>query len=465
MGEVADQSERRSGLAHADPSFRHYTQRDRDRVLYSEAFRRLGGVTQVVTGQPTLSLHNRLTHSLKVEQVAVALARKLTHDSPELAGHIDLGAIQTACLAHDLGHPPFGHAGEVALHEYLTCEKHRENPRQIDRRREDPCHDCKLEDGFEGNAQTFRILTALSAHRSRDDVEKSFGLDLSRASLAAATKYPWLRGGNPDKVRKWGAYDCDSEALLWAIGNSSGSPTLNAQIMDWADDIAYAVHDIEDFYRVGIVPIDDYKPATTRLEDFLRYVESDEVLGKQSDDVRDALSELTVFLPNSRYEARTEDLIALDLMRGRLITQFVNGASFDSATKKIVIDPLVKSLNAILKQFVWYHVIDAPELGSIQHGQQRLLQELCEILIVSARRAYNTGTDAEPSEKDLRRLPHGLTFAVEIIRSQEYPLALEARLTRAVVDYVASLDDLQAYNLHAVLHGRTDGPPLLLRSK
>ena len=123
--------------------YRNPAQRDRDRVLYSGAFRRLGGVTQVVATSETLLVHNRLTHTLKVAQVARRLAEKIVSGTPEAdlaaAGGVDPDVVETGALAHDLGHPPFGHIAEDELQKILD-ERH-------------------LVDGFEGNAQSFRIVT------------------------------------------------------------------------------------------------------------------------------------------------------------------------------------------------------------------------------------------------------------------------------------------------------------------
>lgn len=239
------QRERRSGLsADDDSSFRTPTVRDRDRILYAEAFRRLGGVTQVATGTPDMALHNRLTHSLKVEQVGVGLATKLNH-GVSAAKQIDPGAVAAACLAHDIGHPPFGHAGEQELNALVVCPAHREGTgtvRTPEQRKVAPCAHCLLEDGFEGNAQTFRILTALAVHRENES--EVIGLDLTRLALQAVSKYPWARGQNVEKPKKWGAYDCDRTALAWVQEDLGTERSLLAHVMDWSDDVAYAVHDI-----------------------------------------------------------------------------------------------------------------------------------------------------------------------------------------------------------------------------
>jgi dGTPase len=217
------------------PSTRTETQRDRDRILYSSAFGRLAGITQVASSAPGATFHNRLTHSFKVGQVARRLAERLKVEEPgiDLVDKLDVDATEAAALGHDLGHPPFGHIGEQVLAEEMAEAG-----------------------GFEGNAQSFRIVNRLAM---RDP--EHLGLNLTPVTLNGMLKYPWLPGekpGEPD-AREFGAYWSDREAFLAAQGASTVRPrqrTLEAELMDWSDDITYAVHDLEDFYRVGLVPLE-----------------------------------------------------------------------------------------------------------------------------------------------------------------------------------------------------------------
>lgn len=207
-------------------------QKDRDRVLYTSSFRRLAEITQVVAADTSHVFHNRLTHSLQVAQVGRRLAERLLVLCPDeavQAGGLDPDVVEAACVAHDLGHPPFGHIAETELN-----------------------HAAAAIGGFEGNAQSFRIVTKLSQHSPLHR-----GLDLTRATLAAILKYPWMKDQNPEKLEKWGAYASEKKDFDFATALLPASKvrTVEAEVMDWADDITYSVHDLDDFFRAHKIPL------------------------------------------------------------------------------------------------------------------------------------------------------------------------------------------------------------------
>jgi dGTPase len=230
---------------------------DRDRILYSSPWQRLAGVTQVVTPEAGGALtHSRLTHSLKVAQLARSIAELLLGRSDErpnllVLGGLDADVAEACALAHDLGHPPFGHLGEGVLDEFARGK-------------------LALRDGFEGNAQTFRIVARLDKRSPRYT-----GMDLTAATRCAVLKYPWARVErdrddeshhlrlDADPVydlhwTKFGYYHEEEVDFRQAgsIPKVEGElQSVEAAIMDLADDITYALHDLQDFYFAGFLPI------------------------------------------------------------------------------------------------------------------------------------------------------------------------------------------------------------------
>ena len=376
--------------------------RDRARVIHSAALRRLAAKTQVAVPWENDFQRTRLSHSLECAQIGRELGESLGAD-PDL--------LETACLSHDMGHPPFGHNGEEALAAVAES--------------------CG---GFEGNAQSFRLLTRIEA-KTVDSNGKSIGLNLTRASLDAATKYPWARAENP---RKFGVYDDDVEIFNWVrTGAPAGRKCIEAQIMDWSDDCAYSVHDLEDAIFAGQVKVSNFE------RDFdILYTEM--VDGYKSDASKDeaaaALSRLQQlscwpkdFDRSHRALARLKDSTS------QLIGRFVLAAEIE--TRKVHGDGSLTRYSAnleipreqvievdFLKAIAGHYLINAAASQERYGKQQIVIQELVEMLFTAA-----------PSELDP-------IFTEDWKRASND----EERL-RVVVDQIASLTDPGAYALHAHL--------------
>jgi dGTPase len=379
--------------------------RDRARVIHSAALRRLAAKTQVAVPWENDFQRTRLSHSLECAQIGRELGESLGAD-PDL--------LETACLSHDMGHPPFGHNGEEALAEVAA-----------------PCG------GFEGNAQSFRLLTRIEAKTVSPD-GKSLGLNLTRASLDAATKYPWARAENP---RKFGVYDDDTEIFNWVReGAPAGRKCIEAQIMDWSDDCAYSVHDLEDAIFAGQVSVSNFD------NDFdILYTEMVSGYGSDAskEEVAAALTRLQALSCWPATFDRTHRALArLKDTTSQLIGRFVLAAELE--TRKVHGDgPLTRySANLeipreqkievdFLKAVAGHYLINAAASQERYAKQQVVIHELVEMLFTAA-----------PNELDP-------------IFEDDWKIATtDSERLRVVVDQIASLTDPGAYALHAHLSKR-----------
>ncbi len=461
----------------SDP--RSETERDRDRIIYAASFRRLSGVTQIITPPgyaPTL--HTRLTHSLKVAQIARSIANVLLQNRDyveiiQTLGGLDTAACEAAALAHDIGHPPFGHIGEQVLDREAPGVLH-------------------LRDGFEGNAQSIRVVT-----RNFQRSTNSEGLDLTLRTISAISKYPWSRGEPCGKDREERLADChvlpcrrvgactrartwhkfnfydDQQDILTRIQETSfvgkEIQSLEASVMDLADDVAYAVHDLEDFFLSGYISkdrvINDLESASPAnktpfsdlalelgskypyYDETIFYTQILDVTGKLSDFFDQVRDPMTPALNAGRLGNLTSEWIGAFLAPESLIVSPSPLWDFGPHIS------LIKShwhTVQILKFITKNYIIQQSDIALLQVGQKRVMEELIHMLL-------------NWSEEDRDRLPPRLHEQIVIAgpasgeeeRSDTEILnGLNRLQRRCLIDYLCGLTDSQAIALHARLSGR-----------
>jgi len=378
--------------------------RDRARLLHSSALRRLAAKTQVLS--PTAGLdfaRNRLTHSLEVAQVGRELAASLG---------LDPDVVDTACLAHDVGHPPFGHNGERALSSWA--------------------HDVG---GFEGNAQTLRLLSRLEPKVFGDD-GRAYGLNLTRASLDASCKYPWPAGqsvADPSGRAKFGFYADDEPAFEWM---RAGAPErvrcVEAQVMDLSDDIAYSVHDFEDAVVNGYIDVAalgsrvDHDELVSSMYEWI----GGEVSHGELIAAFDRLDRLDVWLAD--WDGSRHAQAQLKNLTSQLIGRFAGAAT--RATREafpgpslirfnadVVVPPSIQAEIAVLKGIVATFVMSKNTRQPIYTRQREMLTVLADVLLQRGDAALESG------------------FAEDWRGAAD-----DAARKRVVVDQVASLTDQSA---------------------
>ncbi|WP_051129615.1 deoxyguanosinetriphosphate triphosphohydrolase [Yaniella halotolerans] len=393
-------------------TYRSDFERDRARILHSAALRRLAAKTQVVSPGDDDFIRNRLTHSLEVAQVGREFGRSLGCD-PDV--------VDAACLSHDLGHPPFGHNGEKALDEAAA---------EIG--------------GFEGNAQTLRLLSRLEPKKMTDHGTPA-GLNLTRATLDAATKYPWLKNDAPLKsdgkpTRKFGVYDDDAAVFNWfREGIDSQRLSMEAQVMDLADDVSYCVHDVEDgivsgMFQLGWLTNPEqraaavettcqwYLPTTepevieaalTRLEATSTWVMSADGARNAHAALKDMTSQLIGRFSTAAFEA-TRDAYGNDALTRH--------------TADVIVPEETEIEIATMKGIAAHYVMSSARRQPLYEAQREILLELVDFLL---------STDAQFLEpmyaQDWRAAPN------DVVRK------------RVVIDQVASLTDTSALVWHGNL--------------
>lgn len=401
-------------------------QRDKARILHSAAFRRLQAKTQVLGVGKSDFYRTRLTHSLEVAQIGQGITEQLKQKFPKTVEPLtpDNFLIEALCYAHDIGHPPFGHGGEIALHYKMSQHG-----------------------GFEGNAQTFRIVTKLEPYSQND------GMNLSRRALLGLVKYPntlnVLNNSTPEttlnnkqvKASQWhppkGLFDCDNEKFKWLLSGLDVSDcdlftsyhrhpegkhhktkykSFDCSIMELADDIAYSIHDLEDAIVMGIVNKAEFNLSVT--EPICQ--RNDTELAQNIQWIQNALFD------GHHYERKNAI--------GALVNSFITAIEIKMTNENFV-EPLLK-YNASMpkgfeialsffKGFVFKHVIQKPEIQQAEYKGQQLVMELFDAFASDPERLLPTNTRIrwENAEK-------------------------EANGIRVIADYIAGMTDEYAAKMY-----------------
>lgn len=326
-------------------------QRDRDRLIHTAAFRRLQGKTQVFLSGEYDFYRTRLTHSIEVAQVAGSIARYLNHTDERLDDgfRIDTDLVEAVALAHDIGHPPFGHAGEATLNRIMQPYG-----------------------GFEGNAQTLRLV----AETIYGSGERRAGLSPTRALLDGIMKYKVLFGELPaaDRRRQF-LYD---DQLRWrdhVFGGRTpppglaGAKALNAcrslecEIMDWADDVAYSVNDVVDGVHAGFVTVE-------RVE---RWAAGADLAGGD----RAHVEELLAAIRQRRLDRDFNRKIGALLTAVRLVER--DGFLADLTSRHrfgLEIDPAARREQTLYKRLAIDLVFRSPQVCQLEHKGRTMLERI-----------------------------------------------------------------------------------------
>jgi len=416
---------------------RHAIERDRDRILHSAAFRRLQGKTQVFGIGQADFYRTRLTHSIEVSQIARSITSNLIFEQPLLISCIAPELAEAAALAHDLGHPPFGHAGEQTLDACMreVSQKARFTGKRALR--------------FEGNAQTFHILV------TTEPKSPSYpGLNLTRATLAGVLKYPYEQDiGNGKFI-----FASDLPVAKWALqkGGSilkaKGKPakrhprtSIACQILDWADDCAYSVHDVEDALQGQFLHPGDLEQARFARRVFAHYEETreeEEVPKLTLAEVRGRLLDLERRIsPSEHGDERAHRKAAMRNILNDLITS-VSVEACGSGRRsdfswRLIVPSEARIMSVLCKSVIWEAVITDPRVAAMSAKGREILRDLFHLLM-----------EEVIDKKSSALFPRYYRTTIE-----ECLGGGQMEAARAICNFLALLTDMDALRLHALLRG------------
>jgi dGTPase len=414
---------------------RHPAERDRDRILHSSAFRRLQGKTQVFGIGQADFYRTRLTHSIEAAQIARAIAYNLLVEQPLLQHCLVPELAEAAALAHDLGHPPFGHAGEQTLDACMLEVSQRARLKS------------KRALRFEGNAQTFHILVAAEPKSPNYP-----GLNLTRATLAGVLKYPFEQDIQNNKF----IFTSDLPTAKWAL--QKGGPVLEkrrskyhpktsiaCQILDWADDCAYSIHDVEDALQAQFLNPGDLENTRFARRVYTHYQETraEESVPRLSfPEVRERLIDLERRIrPQESGDERAHRKAAMRNILNDLITSVSVEAGVacqrSDFSWRLAVPNESKILSVLCKSVIWEAVITDPRVAAMSAKGREILRDLFHLLMEEV---------LEKKSSDL--FPR---YYRPIIEDCFGGGQMEA--ARVVCNFLALLTDMDALRLHALLRG------------
>ncbi len=438
-----------------DPAdYRHPFARDYDRLVHTTAFRKLQGKTGVVAPGEADFFRTRLTHTIEVSQLARRLGWKL-------GAHPDV--VEAAAIMHDFGHAPFGHVGEESLSAAVdaTARAWGLDPADVG--------------GYEGNAQTFRLVTKRLTGSTAQP-----GLNLTRATLDAAIKYPWQRGEHGEvSQHKWCFYPTERDDAAWVRApvpaDRRHAQAFEAQLMEWADDVAYAVHDLEDFYLAGSLPLAQLTQSAAARESVAgKLVERRRRRGKLADqptadpsrytaeELVDAFERLFTAEDGpfegfrhlaGEHDGSAESRHALRLMRKRLINRLVHSVALADPSapprrhsQDLAIPRDARLVDDVLRDLLWVFVIEHPRMATYQHGQRRVVRELFELFADAVH-----SSRADPSI-----FPRELQPELQRLLADADRARADIEVLRLVADHIGEMTDDAAARMHRRLTGHVD---------
>lgn len=393
---------------------------DKGRVVNAAAFRRLQQKAQVFPLDRDASVRTRLTHSIEVSQLGRYLVQQViskldatNEPYPELAAFVNI--VETACLLHDIGNPPFGHLGETSIQEWFADYGSSDDLRH-----------------FDGNPQGFRLVSFLNGKDAR-------GLNLTCSLLLSTLKYPWKREDKPRSAKKVGLFDMDWPAYAEAcdkLGWESGKRFPFVRLVEAADDIAYSMSDLEDGLDKKIVRIEDLKREFGK-ERFERSEDVQQFVNFKTSVINDAVqSAAATFTDRLDEIMRGEDVTLLpkESEIGSLL-----GKVADFANDEIYANPAAEKIELAGRSVL---------SGLLQHF--RALLDLSESEFVGIVKNHDEYTKRLRFHKRLfKLLPGSYVEKYAISRRGKEP----DRRAHLIVDFIAGMTDDFALNTYQVLQG------------